>query len=50
MSDIHEAHCFDRSGRVSYETNLDGQIAALAIALEPAVEPIRFVKRKAMTA
>lgn len=41
---IHRLHPFDRSNRVQFETNIDGDIAALSIQLEPAVRPIRFTK------
>jgi len=44
LFEIHEAHCFDRASRVMFEVDAEGGIAALNVQLEPAVEPIRFVK------
>ena len=41
---IHVPHAFDPASRLLFETNADGEIAALSIRLEPAVAPIRFEK------
>ena len=38
-------HAFDRTSRLLFETNADGNIAAVSISLEPTVAPIRFVKQ-----
>lgn len=42
---LYEQHPFDRASRIMFESNDDGMVAALAIRLEPAVAPIRFVKQ-----
>jgi CubicO group peptidase (beta-lactamase class C family) len=41
---LHRPNPFDRSSRLRFETNADGDIEALHIQLEPAVDPIRFQK------
>jgi CubicO group peptidase (beta-lactamase class C family) len=41
---IHYEHAFDRTSRLLFETNADGQIGSLYVRLEPAVAPIRFDK------
>jgi CubicO group peptidase (beta-lactamase class C family) len=41
---IHVPHTFDRAGRLLFETNGDGRIAALTIGLEPALRPVCFTK------
>lgn len=43
---IHDQHPFDRTSRIMFESNEDGEIAALTIRLEPAVAPIRFAKQR----
>ena len=42
---INEQHPFDRASRIMFESNEDGEIAALTIRLEPSVSPVRFVKQ-----
>lgn len=42
---IQIPHAFDPTSRLLFETNADGGIAAVSIRLEPAVDPIRFVKQ-----
>ncbi|HEV8331153.1 MAG TPA: serine hydrolase [Steroidobacteraceae bacterium] len=42
---IHQPHAFEPSNRVLFETNADGAVAALSVQFEPAVAPIRFVRR-----
>lgn len=41
---VHMPHVFDRSNRIVFDTNADGEIAGVSIRLEPAVAPIRFEK------
>jgi CubicO group peptidase (beta-lactamase class C family) len=41
---LHVPHAFDRSNRITFDTDADGNVVALCIALEPAVAPIRFLK------
>ena len=45
LFEIHAAHAFDRASRILFESNADGAIAALSIQLEPAVDPVRFMKQ-----
>jgi len=45
MFGIDSSHEFDRTGRLMFEMNADGEIASLSIRLEPAVAPIRFDKQ-----
>jgi CubicO group peptidase (beta-lactamase class C family) len=42
--DAHQAHALDESGRVSFDTDVNGAVAGLMIQLEPALAPIRFVR------
>ena len=42
---VYEQHPFDRASRIMFESNDDGEVAALTIRLEPNVAPIRFVKQ-----
>ena len=42
---IYAPHAFDAAGRLVFEMNADGDIVAVSIRLEPAVEPIRFQKQ-----
>jgi CubicO group peptidase (beta-lactamase class C family) len=42
---IHVAHAFDRENRLLFGTNVDGDIDAVSIRLEPAVAPIQFKKQ-----
>jgi len=42
---IHKLQPFDRSSRILFERNADGEISMLSIQLEPAVAPIRFTKQ-----
>jgi hypothetical protein len=42
--EIHKPHPFDPAGRVEFEADENGDVRSLSIALEPAVEPIRFTK------
>jgi CubicO group peptidase (beta-lactamase class C family) len=44
---IHRPNPFDRSSRLLFETNANGDVEALSIRLEPAVDPIRFQKEPA---
>jgi CubicO group peptidase (beta-lactamase class C family) len=41
---IEAPHAFDRANRVLFETNVDGEVTALSLSLEPTVAPIRFEK------
>lgn len=41
---LHTPHAFDRLSRLLFETDANGAIAAVSIALEPAVGPVRFRK------
>jgi CubicO group peptidase (beta-lactamase class C family) len=43
---IHESHPFDRASRILFESNEDGEVAALTVRLEPAVARIRFTKQR----
>jgi hypothetical protein len=43
---IAAPHAFDRASRFLFETNTDGEIAAVSIPLEPAVAAIRFEKQR----
>jgi hypothetical protein len=42
---IHVSHAFDAESHFVFETNVEGEIGAVSIRLEPAVAPIRFEKR-----
>ena len=42
---VHIPHSFDRSSRIMFESNADGEISALSIPLEPAVAAIRFTRQ-----
>ena len=42
---IHKTHAFDRSNPIMFDTASDGSIEALSLTLEPAVAPIRFIKK-----
>lgn len=44
---IHRPHVFDGASRIAFESDVNGEIVALAIQLEPAVAPLRFSKEKA---
>jgi CubicO group peptidase (beta-lactamase class C family) len=46
LFNIDTSHAFDRVSRILFETNVDGDIAALSIRLEPAVARIRFEKQQ----
>jgi len=41
---IHAPHPFERANRWRFETNAEGEIAGLVVALEPAIAPLRFEK------
>jgi CubicO group peptidase (beta-lactamase class C family) len=41
---IDGPHPFDRCGRISFETDIDGNVSALGLSLEVCVAPIRFRK------
>jgi CubicO group peptidase (beta-lactamase class C family) len=43
---LHLAHAFDGASRMPFHTNIDGDVAAVSIGLEPAVAPIRFEKQQ----
>lgn len=45
MFEIHKPHAFDRANRLLFHSNADGDIEALSIRLDPALEPIRFHKQ-----
>jgi hypothetical protein len=42
---IHIPHPFERASRFLFETNVDGEIAALSLLVEPALGPSRFEKQ-----
>lgn len=42
---IHQAHAFDRTNAIVFETSAAGEITAFSLRLEPAVAPIRFIKQ-----
>ena len=42
---IHVPHAFDSASPLLFETNAEGEIAAVSIRLEPAVAAIRFAKQ-----
>jgi hypothetical protein len=43
---IHAQHPFDCASRLLFETDVDGDISALSIRLEPAAAPIQFARRR----
>jgi hypothetical protein len=43
---IHLHHPFDPASKVLFESDADGAITAVSIHLEPAVDPIRFAKKR----
>jgi CubicO group peptidase (beta-lactamase class C family) len=46
LFEIHRPHAFDRTSRILFETDANGEIAAFTIPLEPAVAPVRFAKQE----
>jgi hypothetical protein len=42
---IHMPHAFDRSSRILFNSDADGEIVAVSIQLEPSASPICFQKQ-----